>query len=147
MPMSHAAIHEQVSKFFRVELKYKDSLFLQRNSNGSHTSYGKPFNRKLTFLSLITKAIYLSSLLSGYFVVHVYILILNGIAPILQYSTSMPMYINQLQQTSQQAFAMHYKWVLVKIQCMLFMASMLLTPFTVNGSYIITLLSVFVQGI
>ena len=44
------------SKFFEGELKYKDLLFLQRNNDGSHTSYGQPFNWKLTFLSLLTKA-------------------------------------------------------------------------------------------
>ena len=48
--------YASTGKFFWGELKYEDSLFLQRNDDGSHTSYGQPFSWKLTFLSLATKA-------------------------------------------------------------------------------------------
>ena len=37
-------------------LKYEDFLFLQRNDDDSHTSYGQPFNWKSAFTSLLTKA-------------------------------------------------------------------------------------------
>ena len=47
---------QSTGKFFWGELKYEDLLFLQRNVDGNHTSYGQPFNWKLTFLSLATKA-------------------------------------------------------------------------------------------
>ena len=47
--------YASISKFFGGELKYKDLLYLQRNRNGSHTSYGQPFNWKSTSLSFLTK--------------------------------------------------------------------------------------------
>ena len=47
--VSHAGY---TSNFFGGELKCKDSLFLQRNGDDSHISYGKPFNWKSTFSSL-----------------------------------------------------------------------------------------------
>ena len=48
--------YTSTSKFFGGELKYKDLLFLQRNNDGSHTSYGKPFNWKSIFSHLLIEA-------------------------------------------------------------------------------------------
>ena len=93
------------SKFFGGELKYKDLLFLQRNDNGSHTSYGQPFKWKSTFSNLLGSR--LLSLLSSYFVVNFCMLLWNRIDPISQHSASTFMNINQLQQTSQQALQAH----------------------------------------
>ena len=58
----------------------------------------------------------------------------------------MSMHINQLQQTSQQAFAIYYKYIFVK-NWVPFMALMLLIPSTVSGSCILILRTVYVQGI
>ena len=49
-------MQQYVSKFFRGKFKYKGLLFLQRNSDGSNTSYGLLFNWKSTFSNLLTKA-------------------------------------------------------------------------------------------
>ena len=46
--------HVSTGMFFG--LKCEDLLFLQRNYNGSHTSYGQPFNWKAAFASVLTKA-------------------------------------------------------------------------------------------
>ena len=48
-------MYQYMSKLFGEELKYKDLLFLQRNSDGSHASYSKPYNWKLTFSSFLAK--------------------------------------------------------------------------------------------
>ena len=56
------------------------------------------------------------------------------------------MHINQLQQILQQAFTIHYKSISINHEVP-FRAEMLLIHFTVNGSHIIPLHSVFVQGI
>ena len=48
--------YTSTGKFFGEELKYEDFLFLQRNNNDSHTSYGQPFNWKSAFWSLLAKA-------------------------------------------------------------------------------------------
>ena len=50
------SMRRYVSKLFGGGLNYEHLLFLQVNGDDSHTSYGQPFNWKLTFLSLLTKA-------------------------------------------------------------------------------------------
>ena len=105
-----------MSKLFGGELKYKELLLLQRNGDSSHTSYGKFFNCKLIFLSFLTKARVVNSLLLSYFVVYDCMLIWNTIDPISQHSTLMSTHINhyQLQRPLQQAFTIHYKHVFVE---------------------------------
>ena len=83
------------SKFFGVKLKYKILLFLQRNNDGSYTSYGQPFNWKLVFASLLTKA-RVTFLLLVYFAVHVCMLLWNRIDHISQHSASTYMHNNKL---------------------------------------------------
>ena len=73
-------------------------------------------------------------------------LLWNRINPISQHTVLTYMHINQLQQILQQAFTIHYKSISINHEVP-FRAEMLLIHFTVNGSHIIPLHSVFVQGI
>ena len=110
--------------------KFKDLLFLQRNDDGSHTSYDQSFNWKSTSWSLLTKAraafltvrLFCSMLLWNGIIDHsIWTDLATGICSILQV---------RVCQTLSTFYVLR-----------------VLTPFTVKGICVITLCSVYVQTI